>query len=166
MLNDKIINIITLDSKIEIDKDLISNYIRDCNLFEEEECIKIEVTTKILNYVIEYLTYFKRSGESEPNLPELIDEFPLEDIVKNKYCIEFLNKLELEEIIEVINISKILKLDNLHDLVCTKVSCLLREESADEIKSNLFTIECILEEDNFMSDNISKNILDFESDSY
>ena len=135
------------NEKFMIDKKAAkrSGLLKEC--IEADENFKkmnlIEVDSKILKLIIEFLEHYK---DSEPQLPQK----PLKDSNVWQYLDEwskkFFSKLNLEDIISLINASNYMDIESLIQICCAIIASNMIDHPVDEVQ-NVFGIENNLTEE-------------------
>ena len=122
-----------------------SQLLKDC--IEDDEDFKelnlIDVNSKYLNLIVEFLEHYK---DSEPKLPPT----PLKDsdLMENldEWSILFFSKLNLEDIISLTNASNYMDIESLLQICCTYIASSMVEHQVDEVQK-AFGIENDLTEE-------------------
>ena len=99
-----------------------------------------DVKSDILQKVVEYLTYYKDTEPKE--IPKPLPTANLSDVI-DKWDLEFINKIELNSVFDLINAANYMDIPSLLDLSCAKIASLMKGKSAEEIRA-MFNIECDL----------------------
>ena len=120
---------------------LLKNCIEDDENFKELNLIDID--SKFLKIIIEFLEHYK---DSEPQLPQT----PLKDSNVMQYLDEwskkFFSKLNLEDIISLINASNYMDIESLIQICCGILASNMVDKPVDEIEKT-FGIEYDLTEE-------------------
>ena len=130
-----------IDKKAAKRSGLLKNCIEDDENFKELNLIEID--SKILKLIIEFLEHYK---DSEPKLPQK----PLKDSNVMQYLDEwskkFFSKLNLEDIISLINASNYMEIESLIQICCAIIASNMIDHPVDEVQ-NVFGIENNLTEE-------------------
>ena len=130
-----------IDKKAAKRSGLLKNCIEDDENFKELNLIDID--SKFLKIIIEFLEHYK---DSEPKLPPK----PLKDSNVMQYLDEwskkFFSKLNLEDIISLTNASDYMDIGCLMQICCTFIASSMIDHPVDEVQ-NVFGIENNLTEE-------------------
>ena len=130
-----------IDKKAAKRSGLLKNCIEDDENFKELNLIDID--SKFLKIIIEFLEHYK---DSEPQLPQK----PLKDSNVWQYLDEwskkFFSKLNLEDIISLINASNYMEIESLMQICCAIIASNMIDHPVDEVQ-NVFGIENNLTEE-------------------
>ena len=130
-----------IDKKAAKRSGLLKNCIEDDENFKELNLIDID--SKFLKIIIEFLEHYK---DSEPKLPPT----PLKDsdLMENldEWSILFFSKLNLEDIISLINASNYMDIESLIQICCGILASNMVDKPVDEIEKT-FGIEYDLTEE-------------------
>ena len=141
-----------IDKKAAKSSGLLKNCIEDDENFKELNLIDID--SKFLKIIIEFLEHYK---DSEPKLPQK----PLKDSNVMQYLDEwskkFFSKLNLEDIISLINASNYMEIESLMQICCAIIASNMIDEKIDEVQrtfaiENEFTEEELNEFDKYPID--------------
>ena len=141
-----------IDKKAAKSSGLLKNCIEDDENFKELNLIDIH--SKFLKIIIEFLEHYK---DSEPKLPQK----PLKDSNVWQYLDEwskkFFSKLNLEDIISLINASNYMEIESLMQICCAIIASNMIDEKIDEVQrtfaiENEFTEEELNEFDKYPID--------------
>ena len=136
------ITVQTLDKDLTINEILLHKSKYLANNVKDKK-VKVDIKSSIFEKVKDYLSHFESTKEAEPTIPEPLPDGDLKSILKNDYCVQFLEALDFEATFELINAGALLELDNLHDLACAKIAHFMKGKTPDEVNQH-FTIECQL----------------------
>ena len=124
-----------IDKKAAKRSGLLKNCIEDDENFKELNLIDID--SKFLKLIIEFLEHYK---DSEPKLPPT----PLKDsdLMKNldEWSIIFFSKLNLEDIISLTNASNYMEIESLMQICCAIIASNMIDHPVDEVQRT-FAIE-------------------------
>ena len=130
-----------IDKKAAKRSGLLKNCIEDDENFKELNLIEID--SKILKLIVEFLEHYK---DSEPQLPPT----PLTDSNVMQYLDEwskkFFSKINLEDIISLINASNYMDIESLMKICCGIVASNIIDRPIDEVEKT-FGIEYDLTEE-------------------
>ena len=130
-----------IDKKAAKKSGLLKNCIEDDEKFKKINLIEID--SKILKLIVEFLEHYK---DSEPQLPPT----PLTDSNIMQYLDEwskkFFSKLNLEDIISLINASNYMDIESLIQICCGILASNMVDKPVDEIEKT-FGIEYDLTEE-------------------
>ena len=130
-----------IDKKAAKRAGLLKNCIEDDENFKELNLI--DINSKFLKIIIEFLEHYK---DSEPKLPQK----PLKDSNVMQYLDEwsilFFSKLNLEDIISLTNASNYMDIECLLQICCTYIASSMVEHQVDEVQK-AFGIENDLTEE-------------------
>ena len=130
-----------IDKKAAKKSQLLKECIEDDEDFKELKFI--DINSKYLKLIIEFLEHYK---DSEPKLPPK----PLEDSNVLQYLDEwsqiFFSKLKLEDIFYLINASNFMTIDCLKQICCGIVASKMVDRPVEEVQK-LFGIECGMTEE-------------------
>lgn len=103
--------------------------------------IKVEVNTKTLDIVIEYLNEYTNK---DPNpVPAVLGSADLRKEIKNDFDFKLVSSQPFETVFHLINAAAQFELDHLHDLACARVASFMKDKSPEDVNKE-FTIECQL----------------------
>ncbi|MCQ2819188.1 MAG: SKP1 family protein [archaeon] len=132
---------IKLDYELAIRSGLIKGLLGD---YKEEDALPLPgVRSEILNLVVEFLNHYKDTQPKE--IPKPLPSANLQDIL-DKWDYEFINKVELNSVFDLINAANYMELTPILDLACAKIASLMKGKTAEEIRA-MFNIECDLSEE-------------------
>ena len=126
---------------------LISSLIEDA--IEDNESILLnEVDSKNLELVLEYLEHYKNDEPKEipKPFPERTDDEFLRSIVNDEWTFDFLQKLSIEDAINLVNSSHYLQINGLIDLLAAKLAHEMCNCDVEEARKK-FGIECDMTEE-------------------
>jgi len=130
-----------IDKKAAKRSGLLKNCIEDDENFKELNLI--DVDSKFLKIIIEFLEHYK---DSEPKLPPT----PIKDsdLMKNldEWSIIFFSKLNLEDIISLTNASNYMEIESLIQICCAIIASNMIDHPVDEVQK-AFGIESDLTEE-------------------
>ena len=138
-----------LDKKAAKKSQLLKNCLEDDEDFKELNLI--DVKSKYLNLIVEFLEHYK---DSEPKLPPK----PLKDGNVMQYFDDwskiFFSKLNLEDVIGLSNASNYMDIDCLLIICCSLIAAEMIDKPVEEVQKtfgieNSFTEEEMLEYDNY-----------------
>ena len=125
---------------------LISNFIK---LSEEGETILLkEVDGKDLEIILDYLNHYKDMEPKEvpKPFPERTDDEFLRSIVNDNWTFDFLQRLTIEEAINLVNTSNYLQIEGLINLLAAKCAHEMCNCEIEEARQK-FGIECDMTEE-------------------
>mgnify|MGYP002627068711 CR=1 FL=1 len=102
---------------------LISGLIEDA-IEENKEISLKEVSSMDLKRIIEYLTHYKNMEPKE--IPKPFPDFPDDDffksILNDEWTFDFLQKISLEEVVNLVNSADYLQINGLINILAAKMS--------------------------------------------
>tara|TARA_Y100000813_G_C24104042_1_gene324455 strand:- start:534 stop:968 length:435 start_codon:yes stop_codon:yes gene_type:complete len=126
-----------LIDKKKAESSLVLKSILDESYDDEMDSIPLPgIKSKELRRVIEFLEINNQSNMPEIRKP-LLCEF---EECTGKDFVNFINKYEISDIIEITNAANYLNIKNLLDLCCTKLASIIKGKTPNEIK-NIFELE-------------------------
>merc|ERR1711964_148563 len=122
---------------------LIKNMLED--ITDDEDCIPIpDVSTEVLEKVLEFCKY--QQGKPDLEIERPIKTNKLADIVPAWYAAYV--EVEHRLLVEIITAANHLDIKSLLDLACTKVACMIKDRSPEEVKEAFgITTDLISEDD-------------------
>ncbi len=122
---------------------LVKNIVQDFNI---DDTIDIsEVDSKILTYVIEYLNHFKGTAPLEIEKP--LKSANLKEEVVDEWSADFVEKLNLEEVVDLSCAANFMEIQCLLDLVCAKIASMCKDKTPEELFSIFGVKEQFTEEE-------------------
>ena len=152
--NSKIIQLRTNDNKLfKVPKDiltkvnLISELIEDAEKNNEAILLK-EVDSKNLELIIEYLQHYKNMEPKEipTPFPEKTDDDFLRSILNDEWTFNFIQKINLDDAMNLINCVEFLQIDGLIKILSAKVAHEMCNCEVEEARKK-FGIECDMTEE-------------------
>ena len=152
--NSKIIQLRTNDNKLfKVPKDillkanLISELIEDAEKDNEAILLK-EVDSKNLELIIEYLQHYKNMEPKEipTPFPEKTDDDFLRSILNDEWTFNFIQKINLDDAMNLINCVEFLQIDGLIKILSAKVAHEMCNCEVEEARKK-FGIECDMTEE-------------------
>ena len=126
---------------------LISSLIEDA--IEDNESILLnEVDSKNLELVLEYLEHYKNEEPKEipKPFPERTDDEFLRSILNDEWTFDFLQKLSIEDAINLVNSANYLQINGLIDILAAKLAHEMCNCEVEEARKK-FGIECDMTEE-------------------
>ena len=132
---------IEIDSKRTMSKIFIKNKIGNYN---KTKGINIpEVSIDLLEKIVKYLKHYK---DKEPiQLPKPLPTINLNEIIE-EWDVNFINEMDTNTIIDLINAANYLEIPSLVDLGCAYIVSLFKGRNADEMRE-MFDIDCDLSDE-------------------
>ena len=152
--NSQIIQLRTNDNKLfKVPKDillkanLISELIEDAEKDNEAILLK-EVDSKNLELIIEYLQHYKNMEPKEipKPFPEKTDDEFLRSILNDEWTFNFIQKINIEETVSLINCVEFLQIDGLSNILAAKIAHEMSNCEVEEARKK-FGIECDMTEE-------------------
>ena len=152
--NSQIIQLRTNDNKLfKVPKDillkanLISELIEDAEKDNEAILLK-EVDSKNLELIIEYLQHYKNMEPKEipTPFPEKTDDDFLRSILNDEWTFNFIQKINLDDAMNLINCVEFLQIDGLIKILSAKVAHEMCNCEVEEARKK-FGIECDMTEE-------------------
>ena len=152
--NSQIIQLRTNDNKLfKVPKDillkanLISELIEDAEKDNEAILLK-EVDSKNLELIIEYLQHYKNMEPKEipKPFPEKTDDEFLRSILNDEWTFNFIQKINIEETVSLINCVEFLQIDGLCNILAAKIAHEMSNCEVEEARKK-FGIECDMTEE-------------------
>ena len=125
---------------------LISAIIEDNGV--DEVIILNEVDSRNLERIIDYLKHYKDMDPKEipKPFPEITDDEFLRGILNDDWTFDFIQKLSIEEVINLVNAADYLKIDGLIEILTAKLSHEMTNCDVEEARKK-FGIECDMTEE-------------------
>ena len=122
--------------------ELIKGTIKD---YSEDNIISLqEIDDKTTEKIIEYLNHF--NGKSPPEIEKPLTSIELKNIT-DEWSTDFIDKLLLEDLINLTVASNFMGINSLLDLCCAKISCLCKDKNEEEIIKIFNITETFTEEE-------------------
>jgi len=132
---------VIVDSKSAEKSKLLSDLIKDFGV--EKEIPISEVKGDTLKKIVEYLEHYKETQPKE--LPKPLTSNKIRD-VSDTWDADFIEPLDLNVIIDLINGAEFMNIEPLFLLTCARIACEMKGKTAEEVRKK-FNIQCDLTED-------------------
>ena len=136
-----------VDSAILMKSKLLKGLIEDYQ-GDDEEIPLNEVDAKNLDLILEYLEHYK---ETEPKeipkpFPERTDDEFLKGILNDQWTFDYVQKISLEDHINLVNAANYLQIDGLINIIAAKLAHEMCNCEVEEARKK-FGIECDMTEE-------------------
>ena len=143
--SDNVVKEVSVDllQKSKLLKGLIEDYQGD-----DEEIPLNEVDSKNLELIIQYLEHYKDTEPKEipKPFPERTDDEFLKGILNDQWTFDYLQKLSLDDLINLVNAANYLQIDGLINIIAAKLAHEMCNCEVEEARKK-FGIECDMTEE-------------------
>ena len=140
--------VIEVDAKLLDKSKLLKGLVEDFPGPDDEVPLN-EVDEKNLKLILEYLEHYKDSEPKEipKPYPEEVDEAFFKSILNDDWAFNFLQKLKLDECVNLVNAANYLQIDGLINLLAAKLAYELSNCSVEEAKKKFQIDDDMTEEE-------------------
>ena len=90
-----------------------------------------EVDEKIIDKIYEYLEHF--NGKIPKEIEKPLQSNDMKDVTEDEWASNFVDKIPLEDLINLTTAASYMEINSLIDLCCAKLACMCQDKTEEEI---------------------------------